>query len=213
MLIEDKCEWTFPLCPLAPDYKIDWDKIYSSFEWVRVMEGTQQNPFYHAEGDVLTHTKLVCEALIKMNEWRQLDDAGRSILFLAALFHDVAKPCCTRIDVDGIISPGHAVKGELISRSIMYKGIGIDFSIPFNIREMIVKLVRYHGLPLFFLDKPNPAKAVVEASQTVRMDWLAMLAKADALGRECSDKRELIDRTVLLIGRCCFMNFARNMAV
>ena len=202
VLIEDKCEWTFPLCPLAPDYKIDWDKIYSSFEWVRVMEGTQQNPFYHAEGDVLTHTKLVCEALIKMNEWRQLDDAGRSILFLAALFHDVAKPCCTRIDVDGIISPGHAVKGELISRSIMYKGIGIDFSIPFNIREMIVKLVRYHGLPLFFLDKPNPAKAVVEASQTVRMDWLAMLAKADALGRECSDKRELIDRTVLFYEFC-----------
>lgn len=200
MLVEDKCEWTFPLCPLAPDYKLDWNKIYSSFEWIREMEGTQQNTLYHAEGDVLTHTRLVCEALINMSEWKQLDNIERSILFLAALFHDVAKPCCTKIDVNGIISPGHAVKGELISRSIMYKGI--DFKIPFRIREMIVKLVRYHGLPLFFLDKPNPVKAVIEASQMVRMDWLAMLAKADALGRDCSDKSELIDRTVLFNEFC-----------
>lgn len=202
MYLDDKCEWTFPLSPLAPDYKLDWDRIYGSFEWIRAMEGTQQNPVYHAEGDVLIHTRLVCEALTNMKEWQQLNDTERSVLFLSALFHDVAKPHCTRIDVNGIISPGHAVKGELISRSIMYKGIGIDLNIPFSIREMIVKLVRYHGLPLFFLDKPNPAKAVIEASQMVRMDWLAMLAKADALGRECSDKSELIDRTVLFNEFC-----------
>jgi HD domain len=187
--LEDNSEWTFPLCPKAPDYKIDWKNINNSFEWVRAMEGTPQNPLYHAEGDVLTHTRLVCAALVEIKEWQQLSNTQRSVLFLAALFHDVAKPYCTRVEVEGIVSPGHAVKGELISRSIMYKDLGIDLKIPFGIREMIAKLVRYHGLPLFFIDKPNPVKAVIEASQMVRMDWLAMLAKADALGRKCADQK------------------------
>jgi len=193
-------QWVFTYCPL--DKKIDWHKLCSQFDWLNAMGETQQNPNYHAEGDVLTHTKMVCEALVSMNEWQVLNNEEKSILFLAALLHDVAKPICTRIENGEITSSGHAVKGELYARNIIYKSNNTSLQMPFDIREKIVKLVKYHGLPLFFLEKPNPQKAVILASQTVRMDWLEMLAKADALGRISNDQRDLIDRITLFNDFC-----------
>jgi predicted kinase len=166
------------------------------------MEGVRQNPIHHAEGDVLTHTRLVCEALTALKEWRELDETLQSIIFAAALLHDIAKPFCTREDEGTIISPGHAVKGEMLARRIIYKDMGLGVPVPFCIREAIAKLVRFHGLPLFFIEKPNPAKAVIGASQTTRMDWLAVLAKADVLGRECRDSKDLLERISLFSEFC-----------
>lgn len=193
-------QWVFTYCPI--DEKIDWDKICSRFNWLKAMGETPQNPNYHAEGDVLTHTKMVCESLVSMYEWEELNNEEKSILFLAALLHDVAKPICTKIENGEITSAGHAIRGEMYARNIIYKNNDISLQMPFDIREKIVKLVRYHGLPLFFLDKPNPQKAVILASQTVRMDWLAMLAKADAIGRRCNDQKDLLDRIMLFNDFC-----------
>lgn len=137
-----------------------------------------------------------------MGEWRQRGVMERSILFGAALLHDVAKPYCTREDADGIVSPGHALKGELLARKLLYQDLQGDFRVPFDIRETIAKLVRFHGLPLFFMEKPNPAKAVLAASQMVRMDWLALLAEADVLGRSCPDQGELLERITLFREFC-----------
>ena len=68
---------------------------------------------------------------------------------------------------------------------------------PFNEREQIAALVRHHGLPLWFLDKPDPARAVVAASLTARLDHLALLAEADVRGRICADRDELLARVAL----------------
>jgi predicted kinase len=188
--------------PKAPEFRIEWDEIYERYDWMRAMEGVPQNPIYHAEGDVLIHTKLVCEALVCMKEWQQLDENDRSVLFAAALLHDVAKPYCTKEEPEGIVSPGHAVRGEMIARKILYTELIGTLKVPFSIRESIVKLVRFHGLPLFFMEKPNPAKAVIGSSQMVRMDWLSILAKADILGRTCPDAKELLERVGLFSAFC-----------
>lgn len=136
MYMDNSIQWTFPLCPKAPDFKVEWGAIYNSFEWIRAMDGVPQNPEYHAEGDVLTHTKLVCEALVNLQEWQSASETERSTLFAAALFHDAAKPYCTKIDSEGISSPGHTLRGEIVCqernfqrqwvtlfRSIQNKGI------------------------------------------------------------------------------------------
>lgn len=191
--------WIFEMCPIAPDWKIEWNKIYERFDWVRAMEGVKQDSLFHAEGDVLKHTKLVCENLVLMKEWRDMNETERSILFISALLHDVAKPQCTKIEEEVITSRGHAVKGQSLARRILYMG---QFNIPFMIREIIVKLVRFHGLPIFFLEKENPIKAVIEASQMVPIEWLSILAKADVLGREGVNKNELLDRIILFIEFC-----------
>jgi UTP:GlnB (protein PII) uridylyltransferase len=50
------------------------------------------------------HTKLVCEALVALPQWRALPTSKRSLLFAAALLHDVAKPDSTQVEADGVIS-------------------------------------------------------------------------------------------------------------
>lgn len=83
------------------------------------MAGCQQDPAWHAEGDVLMHTKMVCEALVAMNSWRGLSPEERSVLFAAALLHDVGKPLVTREEDGRIRSPRHAAKGSRAARTIL----------------------------------------------------------------------------------------------
>ena len=167
------------------------------------MAGVPQEPGYHAEGDVLTHTSMVAQALAALDEWRALAEPERTALFAAALLHDVAKPACTRVEADGrITSPRHAQVGGTMARALLWAGEGLDAAPPFPIRETISRLVRYHGLPLWFFEKPDPLRAVIEASQSVRLDWVALLAEADVRGRLCADQQELLDRIVLFRAFC-----------
>jgi predicted kinase len=61
-------------------------------------------------------------------------------------------------------------------------------------RERIAKLVRHHGLPLWFFEREDPTRTVIEASQTMSLADVALLAEADVRGRECPDRDELLDR-------------------
>jgi putative nucleotidyltransferase with HDIG domain len=162
------------------------------------MADVPQQPAYHGEGDVMVHTKMVAEALTTLDSWHTMDELQRVLLFAAALLHDVAKPRCTRTDGDGrVSSPGHAVVGARLARYLLWKGEGWDAPVPFLCRESIARLVRYHGLPLWFLDKQDPQFSVVEASQTVPLDWVSVLAEADARGRLCADTDEFLERIAL----------------
>jgi predicted kinase len=190
---EPRERWSFPLCPTPPDWRLQWER--ERFDWLRAMQGVPQDPLYHAEGDVLTHTRMVAEALIALDEWRALPPEERAALFAAALLHDVAKPACTVVEFDGkITSKRHARKGELLAREILWRGIGLEAPAPFALREQIVKLVRHHGLPLWLLEKSSPEWAVIEASQMICLDRLALLAEVDVRGRTCADQQELLER-------------------
>ncbi|MBV6625869.1 MAG: AAA family ATPase [Rivularia sp. (in: Bacteria)] len=182
--------WTFPYCPKEGDFAIDWRELENKFKWLRVLADCPQDARYHAEGDVLTHTKLVCEALIALPQWQALPETQRSVLFAAALLHDVAKPNATKIEDSGAISSkGHVLQGAKMAQAILW-----DLDVPFHRREEIVALVKYGSLPLWFWDKSNPEQAVIKASQIIRCDMLAMLAVADVRGRDCSDKNQLFER-------------------
>ena len=192
---ESARRWAFPFCPTPPDWRLEWERIQAQFDWIGAMRGVPQDPQYHAEGDVFVHTRMVAEALIALDEWRALPPEERETLFAAALLHDVAKPACTRVEFDGkITSKRHARQGELLAREMLWLGVGLDVSAPFAQREQVARLVRYHGLPLWFLEKPSPERAVMEASQTTRLDRLALLAEVDVRGRICPDQQELLDR-------------------
>ncbi|HLJ81705.1 MAG TPA: AAA family ATPase, partial [Ktedonobacterales bacterium] len=204
--------WQFPHCPAGPEWADDWPALQGRFAWIAAMAGVPQEPAYHAEGDVLTHTRMVAETLAGLDEWRALAaEAERTMLFAAALLHDVAKPVCTRIETDGrVISPRHAHVGGTMARALLWAGDGLDTAPPFPMRETVSRLVRYHGLPLWFFEKPDPTRAVIEASQSVRLDWVALLAEADVRGRICDDQQELLDRIALFRAFCeesrCYRN-------
>jgi len=167
----------------------DWSGIEAAFDWIRDMKDVPQDPIFHAEGDVLTHTKMVVEALINLPEYQELEAQEQQILFAAALLHDVEKRSTTVMEADGrITSRNHARKGEHTARMILYK----EISTPFVIREAIAKLVRYHGLPLWIFEKKDPLKSLLHCSLEVNTAHLAILAKADVLGRICLDQAELL---------------------
>jgi predicted kinase len=195
--------WSFPFCPAPPDWRLQWERIQERFDWVQAMQDVPQDRLYHAEGDVLVHTRMVAEALITLDEWRALPREEREALFAAALLHDVAKPACTVVEPDGrITSKQHARKGELLAREILWRGVGLDAPAAFVQRERIAKLVRYHGLPLWFLEKSAPERAVIESSQAVSLERLALLAEVDVRGRVCADQQALLERIALFREFC-----------
>ena len=176
-----------------------WETIRNTFSWIRDMEGVPQSPIYHAEGDVAIHTEMVMHALLNLPEYQALNAQDQQILFATALLHDVEKRFCTKTELDGrITSKGHAKKGANTARTILYK----DIKTPFKIRESIVKLVRYHGLPFWIFEKPNPEKALLQASLEVNLWHLAIFAKADVLGRICADQKEMLYKIALFEAFC-----------
>ena len=188
--------WTFKHTPQPPEWRVNWPAIHDDFAWIRDMQGTMQEPQWHAEGDVHIHTRMVAEAMAGEERWRALNELDRHITFAAALLHDVAKPACTKFEDGRWTSPNHTRVGERMTRLLMWKGEAGDIP-DFQVREHVAKLVRYHGLPLNFLSKPDPARAIIEASLHANLNLLSLLALADVTGRECEGKSELLDRIAL----------------
>ena len=185
-------------CPPAPSdsLTIAWDSLREP--WVTPMETCPQDPEYHAEGDVWTHTKMVCEALIRLPAWQTLPAAEREQVFAACLLHDIAKPVTTRIDDDGRIrQPGHSPRGAIMVREMLW-----HMGVAPVLREQIAALVRTHQIPFFLIEEQDPARRAAAISQSVRCDHLALVTRADALGRICRDPRRLLDNIDLFAEFC-----------
>jgi predicted kinase len=192
--------WKFPLYNINEN--INWQQIEAEYYWFRDMQGVQQSSVWHAEGDVFIHSKMVINSLVNLPEFHKLTDQEKHIVFTACLLHDVEKRSTTVKEIiDGLetyISPKHARKGEYTSRKILYQ----DIETPFTIREQICKLVRHHGVPLWALEKPNPSKEVIKSSLILDTKLLAIVAKADVLGRVCRDQQDLLFRIELFEEIC-----------
>ncbi len=161
------------------------------------MASCMQDHEHHAEGDVWTHTKMVCDALVQLPEWQQLPQEEREVVFAACLLHDIAKPATTKIEGDRIHHPGHSARGAIMIREMFWKqGLSPLF------REQVASLVRVHQLPFFLIEAQDPLRKAIQVSLTARCDHLAMVTKADALGRICSDPQRILDNIELFWQFC-----------
>ena len=189
------------MVPDAPHWGIDWDLIETSAlkDHVDAMRHTPQSVRWHAEGDVWTHTRMVCESLVSMQEYWQLSQIQRQILFLAALLHDVGKPMVTRQEGEDWDAPSHSTKGSLLARYILWKEFGMC-GIPelLAMRETVVLLVKHHSFPPYALEKEENVRKMISIASAAELvpnfslKLLHLLSKADALGRECEDKDDFI---------------------
>jgi len=174
--------------------QFEFDKVVEEFSIIESFKGVSQNPKYHGEGNVYIHTKNVCNQLININEWQELDNKQKVILYLSALFHDIGKLTCTKIENGEIVSPKHAVRGAKAFREICYKEYQKKFNLTFETREQIAALIKYHGLPLNFMDKDEGEYNLIKTGECLDMKLLYLLSKVDLLGRECCDKGELLNK-------------------
>jgi predicted kinase len=152
-----------------------------SQSWCRAMADCAQDAEWHSEGDVWTHTKMVCQQLPQLEEWPSLTPHERTLLIFTALFHDAAKPLTSLVDPETgrITSPKHAVRGEHLVRGILR-----DLDCDLETREEIARLVRYHGRPAFLLERSEPSHEVIRLSWFVSNRLLYLFALADTRGRD-----------------------------
>lgn len=181
--------WGHPLCPTNLT-SVDWEAMGQLHDVIRNLEGVPQDPIWHAEGDVYTHTRMVVEELIQLPEWQALAPVERAILWLGALLHDIGKASCTRSEAGKIIAPRHAPVGAKMARALLYREeLG---AIPFAVRESVILLIRYHGLPLWGARSDDGPLRWRSVSQQLPLHWLALIAEADVRGRYCDDQEELL---------------------
>lgn len=194
--------------PIAPDFSIDWDKIHSLIpDFTERMRVCPQDPVHHAEGDVLTHTRMVVESLISDRVWQdmrhepegdiQWDDHSsqerQTILFWAAVLHDIGKPECTVHEEDGrITSKGHSRIGTQMARRFLWQT-----GSPFKWREALCGIIQCHQLPFWLLERENAEQMAVETSYICNTEDLCLHAKHDALGRHCEDKDAILQNVEL----------------
>ena len=166
---------------------VDFAACLDAFPQLEKAKTTPQDPIYHAEGDVWTHTQMVVRALQDDPHYAQLDQRDRETVFLAALLHDVAKCSTTVVSDDGRISqPGHSRKGAVDARIALWEA-----GAPVLQREAICRLIAVHQVPFFAFAESrrghSPEFTVRELSWQVDLHLLCMLARADIVGRICPD--------------------------
>lgn len=186
----------FPHVPEPPTWRLDWEALRETWPAeLEAMDATPQNPVWHAEGDVGTHTRLVLGELVALPEWRALDPEARALVFAACLLHDVGKPATTQV-IDGRLrSPGHARKGAAWCRAQLLTGEAFAARRPpLPAREALVELVDRHGLPMYAAEDEDGARRVHLASHAVPPRWLALVAEADMRGRVAEDRPQLLER-------------------
>lgn len=156
-----------------------------------------QDPHHHGEGDVLTHTQMVCEQLVSSEAWQQLGREIQEELWWAAVLHDCAKPI-TLTEQDGRLSnPHHASKGAVLARRLLWQsGIAPDR------RERVCGLIRWHMLPYRILERPNSQQQTLAISWQADTAHLHLLALSDSRGRACKDQQEVTERVEMFAEYC-----------
>lgn len=182
----EKLKATTPTVALTLEPRpVDWAAIEEIFaEWVEPMKTSPQNADHHAEGDVWTHTKMVCETLIELPEWGTLTPTRRALTFLAALWHDVGKPRCVRYRNGRVTTPKHGPKGAGIARRLLIEKCGYDGDADLvEFREQICCLVENHTKPRCFRDFYCKNEELERVASRTSCDWLALISEADVKGR------------------------------
>ncbi len=103
------------------------------------LEGVQQDPTWHPEGDVWIHTLHVCDAAARIAERENLSDDERVILMFAALCHDLGKPATTVFTDGRWRSPSHASVGVPLADSFL-----TSIGCPRHFIEVVQPLVAEH---------------------------------------------------------------------
>ncbi len=138
-----------------------------------------QDPRFHPEGDVWSHTLLVVDQAANIAERDGLSQQDRAVLVFSGLCHDLGKPETTEI-FDGLVrSHGHS--GTIHTYQIFLRRIGM----PLSLMTRVICLCTYHLSHIDFQGSQRHVRRLAvklgEAGETLEM--LSKLVEADHSGR------------------------------
>lgn len=149
------------------------------FPELKALIGVPQNPVYHAEGDVWTHTMMVVDEAARLR-----DRTGNPYWFmLAAVTHDFGKAVCTQTNEGVLHAYSHETEGLPLAEAFLRR-----ITSEARLIEYVCNTVKLHM-------KPNTlaaARSAVKVSnrmfdQAVDPEGLICIALADDRGRITRD--------------------------
>jgi tRNA nucleotidyltransferase (CCA-adding enzyme) len=144
--------------------------------------GCVQEPEWHPEGDVWTHTLMVIDRARR--EADGLLRAQRLIVMLAAICHDFGKPATTAFLEGRIRSIGHEEAGVPPSETFLDR-LNVHTLDGVDVRRHVLGLVAHHLKPGMWHKVRHEVGdgAFRRLAQKVDLELLARLARADCRGR------------------------------
>jgi tRNA nucleotidyltransferase (CCA-adding enzyme) len=152
------------------------DQLSYWFPEMEQLIGLEQNPEYHPEGDVWTHTLMVIDEAAKL---RKEADYPMGLM-ITAMVHDMGKAVCTTVDESGKIrSIGHENESELIESALS------RITTEIRLKKYVHNMTQLHMRPVSLAKQTEKQKPYDKLfDQSVDPHDLLLFAKADYLGRK-----------------------------
>lgn len=160
----------------------EWDQLRAIGPELVPLAATPQDPEWHPEGDVWTHTLLCLDVARGFID--DLDTPRALAVMLGTLCHDLGKPGTTKFEDGRIRSRGHEEAGVEPTVSLLDRW-NVHTRDSFPLRDQVVALVRDHLKPGAFYQARAEVGvgAIRRLARRVEADLLYRVAKADCLGR------------------------------
>ena len=160
----------------------EWDQFRDIAPELVPLAATPQDPEWHPEGDVWTHTLLCLDEARRLID--DLDPPRALAVMLGTLCHDLGKPGTTKFEDGRIRSRGHEEAGVGPTLSLLDRW-NVHTRGSFPLRDQVVALVRDHLKPgaLHQVRDEVSAGAIRRLARRVEADLLYRVARADCLGR------------------------------
>jgi len=148
------------------------------------LAATPQDPEWHPEGDVWTHTLQVVDEAAALLEGLEADRPRQLAVMLGALCHDLGKPETTRIEDGRVRSRGHEEAGLPPTESLLDRW-NVHTLLGYDVRAQALALVAQHLKPGQLYDDRERVTdgAVRRLARKCETDLLYRVARADCLGR------------------------------
>ena len=172
----------------TPDIEECIAVLGDQISWLHRLKNTEQDPQWHAEGNVHIHTNMVLTELYQLlaNDASHIVGEQRQALVMSALFHDIAKPERTRsYEIDGQIrvgAPKHAYYG---ASYLAFKLTELDLN--FASVWSILGLVAEHHTPKLLVMKNKSKSNYLKPARQANTELVYWLEVADIRGRLCPD--------------------------
>ena len=160
----------------------EWGMLRTLAPELLPLPDTPQEPEWHPEGDVWTHTLLAMDEAAQ--QIADLDRPRALAVMLGTLCHDLGKPATTRFDDGRVRSKGHEQGGLDPTRTLLDRW-NVHSLLGYDVRGQVLALVGNHLKPYqLYKDREQVTDgAIRRLSAKCEPVLLHRVARADCLGR------------------------------